>query len=162
MIIDSIDLWVSFYNVPVSMMTVSFVGILAWKVNNKVLTMMGPVQDFLCAKVTYPLEEALKPTVDVKIKGKGAMFFEVMYENVSWFRFKCGRMGHAKKFCPEDEGVKYAMKDGQLVEKYGEWMRSSPHKKRFSEEDPSSGGDATSSSGPKFQQRPIVESASRI
>ncbi|RLN32801.1 hypothetical protein C2845_PM03G31430 [Panicum miliaceum] len=91
-------------------MTVAFPGILARKVSNKVLQVVGPVQDFLRAKVSYPLEEALKPTVEVKIKGSGSMFFDAM-------------------FCPEDEEVQYVEKGGQLVEKFGEWMRCSPLKK---------------------------------
>ncbi|RLN03602.1 hypothetical protein C2845_PM13G18720 [Panicum miliaceum] len=77
-IIDSIDLWVRFYDVPISMMTSAFAGVLARKVSTKVLKVEGPVQDFLRAKVTYPLEESLKPTVEVKLKGKGSIFFDVI------------------------------------------------------------------------------------
>ncbi|RLN30728.1 hypothetical protein C2845_PM05G28690 [Panicum miliaceum] len=101
-----------FYGIPASMMTVAFAGALARKVSSKVLVVTGPVQDFLRAKVTYQLEEALKPTMEVKVKGKGSMFVDVMYENVPFFCFRCGRMGHSKKFCPEDEDVQYVLKDG--------------------------------------------------
>ena len=91
-VIDSIDLWVRFYDVPAFLMTANFAGILARKVSNKVFVVGGPTEDFLRVKVSYLLEEALKPTVEVKRKGKGSIVFDVMYENVPWFCFRCGRM----------------------------------------------------------------------
>ncbi|RLM78506.1 hypothetical protein C2845_PM12G15170 [Panicum miliaceum] len=63
-------LWIRFYDIPASMMTVAFAGVLARKVSSKVLVVTGAVQDFLHAKVTYQLEEALKPTVEVKVRGR--------------------------------------------------------------------------------------------
>jgi len=62
------------------MMTVAFTGVLARKVSNKVLFVAGPVEDFLSAKVNYPLEEALKPTVEVKIKGTAITYTHIVRE----------------------------------------------------------------------------------
>ena len=62
-----------------------------------------PGSDFLRARVSLLLEEPLKPFVEASVKVLGVMRFEVKYENVPWFCFFCGRMGHSKRDCSEEE-----------------------------------------------------------
>jgi hypothetical protein len=93
--INSINMWVRFYDVPVTLMSLAFTMALAKKVSNEVLEVGGPVRDFVRAKVAFRLEDPLQPTVEIKIKNKGVMSFEVRYENVPFFCFNCGRMGHS-------------------------------------------------------------------
>jgi hypothetical protein len=37
----------------------------------------------------------------------------------------------AKRFCPEDEAVQYVVKDGQLVEKFGDWTLKKDYEKKL-------------------------------
>jgi hypothetical protein len=47
------------------------------------------------------VEKSLMQEMKVKIKGRGLMSIILRYENVSHFRFHCGRMGHAAVNCGE-------------------------------------------------------------
>ncbi|CAO2035310.1 unnamed protein product [Urochloa humidicola] len=135
-VIDIVNVWARFYDVPVTLRTPQFSAVLARKVSPRVLDSGGPVRNrnFLRARVALLLEEPLKPVVEVNIKGQGVMGFEVGYENVPFFCFLCGRMGHSKRECPEDEDDSeeeeaLEMPDGQKKKKLGDWMRKSPLKR---------------------------------
>ncbi|CAN6285675.1 unnamed protein product [Urochloa humidicola] len=134
-IIDSVNLWVRFFDVPVLLMNEMFTGVLARKISKTVLEIGKPGGNYLRARVAFPLEEAIKPTVEATVKGFGRMSFEVKYENAPFFYFNCGRLGHAKKECPEeeaeeeDEGDEAGGDDGRRRKKYGEWLRKTPPKR---------------------------------
>ncbi|CAO2144117.1 unnamed protein product [Urochloa humidicola] len=135
-VIDAVNVWVRFYDVPDTLRTPQFSAVLARKVSPRVLDSGGPVRNrnFLRARVVLLLEEPLKPVVEASIKGQGVMGFEVGYENVPFFCFVCGRMGHSKRECPKDEDDSeeeeaLEMPDGQKKKKFGDWMRKSPLKR---------------------------------
>ncbi|CAN6180536.1 unnamed protein product [Urochloa humidicola] len=135
-VIDAVNVWVRFYDVPAKLRKPAFSMILAKKVSSRVLDGGGPVpnKNFLRARVALPLEEPLKPVVEAKVKDSGLMSFEVGYENVPFFCFICGRMGHSKRECPEEEEDSDEEDNGEgeggaRKKKLGEWMRKSPLKR---------------------------------
>ncbi|CAO2141996.1 unnamed protein product [Urochloa humidicola] len=127
-VIDAVNVWVRFYDVPLRLRKPLFSAVLAKKVSPRVLDGGGPVRNknFLRAWVALPLDEPLKPEVEATIKDTGLMKFEVGYENVPFFCFICGRMGHSKRECPKEEEDS---EEEELEEaganrkrKLGEWM----------------------------------------
>ncbi|CAO2175881.1 unnamed protein product [Urochloa humidicola] len=135
-IIDVVNVWVRFYDVPAMLMKPAFSAVLARKVSPRVLDGGGPVRNknFLRARVALLLDEPLKPMVEAKVKYSGLMSFEVGYENVPFFCFICGRMGHSKRECPEDEEDSDEEDTGDDAiaarkRKLGEWMSKSPLKR---------------------------------
>nr|TKW38592.1 hypothetical protein SEVIR_1G125400v2 [Setaria viridis] len=104
-VIESIPLWVCLYDIPIGMMTDSFVRALGSKI--------GGVME---------IGEAVRDFKRVRVKGHGVMVFLVKYEGVPHFCFTCGRIGHADRECPDevhgDGGVRYGTK-----------LPASPHKK---------------------------------
>jgi len=124
-LIDSINLWIRFYDVSIHLMNKAFTGVVAKKVSPSVLVVEGPVKNYLCARVAFPLAEPLKPAVVVKIKGAGEMSFETHYENVPFFCFACGRLWHSKKECPDDD-EETDEEENTKVQKFGDWLRRLP------------------------------------
>jgi hypothetical protein len=130
--INSINMWVRFYDVPVTLMSPTFTIALAKKVSTEVLEVGNPVRDFLRARVALRLEDPLKPSVEFKIKGKVEMSFEVRYENAPFFCFTCGRMSHSERECPEEEEDSDEEEELQTApkkKKFGDWLRKSPPKR---------------------------------
>lgn len=121
-VIDSIPLWIRIYDMPVAMMKKeSFVSALGAKVG-RVMEIGEEVKDFKRVRVDFALADALKPSVRIKVKDRGFMEFEVKYEDVPYFCFCCGRIGHSERECPEED---LSLESAR----FGVGLRASPFKR---------------------------------
>ncbi|XP_072147516.1 uncharacterized protein [Setaria viridis] len=120
-VIESIPLLVRLYDIPIGMMTDSFVRVLGSKIGG-VMEIGEEVRDFKRVRVNFPLANALQPSVHIRVKGHGVMVFMVKYEGVPHFCFMCGCIGHADRECSDE-----VHGDGGI--RYGTELRASPHKK---------------------------------
>ncbi|KAF8680644.1 hypothetical protein HU200_045674 [Digitaria exilis] len=103
-VIDSIPLWIRIYDMPVAMMKKeSFVSALGAKVG-RVMEIGEEVKDFK------------------RVKDRGFMEFEVKYEDVPYFCFCCGRIGHSERECPEED---LSLESAR----FGVGLRASPFKR---------------------------------
>jgi hypothetical protein len=109
--ITTIALWIRFYDLPHAMMKEGFT-----KQSGGLLGLHYP--GYMWVRVEYPLHKALTPELKVKIRGWGLMPIIIRYENVPYFCFTCGRIGHA--------AANYEQGDAEEQEiKYGEELRAS-------------------------------------
>ncbi|CAN6221424.1 unnamed protein product [Urochloa humidicola] len=142
-VIESIPLWVRFYDVPVTMMKQeAFMRALGNKIG-RVLEVGVAAYDYKRVKVDFPLEKPLMPMVDMKVRGHGVMEFEAKYENVPHFCFGCGRIGHAQRECPDDHLAMGGVR-------FGEDLRCSPHKKNAGRQQVMSGSEPRARRGLNF------------
>ncbi|KAF2950753.1 hypothetical protein DAI22_01g209766 [Oryza sativa Japonica Group] len=128
--IESLPLWLRIYDLPEIMMTTGFARSLGGKIG-EVLEVGGAIHDFLRVKVAFPLSSPLKPLLRIWIKDKGVMSFPVKYENVPFFCFSCGRIGHAERECPE-------VGSSSAQVRFGKELRASPLKRKLQSFAPSS------------------------
>jgi hypothetical protein len=120
-LVESIPLWIRIYDIPIAMMTAGFVSALAGKVG-RVLEVGEAVKDFQRVQVDFALSNPLNNCVWIRVRAHGIMEFLVRYENVPFFCFGCGRIGHAKRECPDE-----VLEEGGV--KFGTELRTSPFKR---------------------------------
>jgi hypothetical protein len=116
--IQTIGLWIRFYDLPHAMMKPAMAKQLGNQVG-KFFKSDSIYPGYLRVRVDFPLTKPLMPELMVKIKGRGQMQIIIWYENVPHFCFACGHIGHAAVNCDEIPG------DNSGV-KFGEELRSSP------------------------------------
>jgi hypothetical protein len=72
------------YNILVTMMTDGFARVLGGKIG-KVVEIGDVHNNYKRVRIDFPLEKALVPSVQQRVKGHGTMDFIVRYENVPFF-----------------------------------------------------------------------------
>jgi hypothetical protein len=120
-VIKSFPLWVHIYDIPVAMMTNAFVSALGERIGH-VIEVGEAVRDFERVRVEFALADALSTHVGIMVRGKGFMEFMVKYENVPYFYFVCGRIGHSDRECPDED---LAEED----KRFGKHLHTSPFKR---------------------------------
>ncbi|KAK3122179.1 hypothetical protein QOZ80_8BG0666110 [Eleusine coracana subsp. coracana] len=89
--IDSIALWVRFYDLPPVMMNEDFTVKLGGQLGGYI-KMDKRYSGYLRVRVKFPLGKALKPHMTVRIKGRGPMQIMIRYENVPHFNCEEGQL----------------------------------------------------------------------
>jgi hypothetical protein len=59
--------------------------------------------NYVQVRILFPLANALVASAKVSIQGRSDMVVMIRYENVQFFYFIYGRIGHSDKECPEGE-----------------------------------------------------------
>ncbi|CAL1401043.1 unnamed protein product [Linum trigynum] len=77
-----------------------------------------PWSDIMRIRVAKDITTTLRDDLNLCIRGE-IRSFEVKYERMPMFCYKCGRIGHPKLYCPE--------KTEDFKDRYGPWLRASPH-----------------------------------
>nr|TKW21188.1 hypothetical protein SEVIR_4G177100v2 [Setaria viridis] len=105
-VIELIPLSIRIYDISMGMMTTGFVTALGAKVGRvlevgeAVLEVGEAVKDFKRVRVDFALEDSLKYSVQIRVRGRRLMEFMVKYENVPRFYFCWVRFGTELRTSP--------------------------------------------------------------
>lgn len=84
-----------------TMITEGFARALGAKIS-RVLEVGQAVNNYKRVRVNFPLDKAIMHTVQQKVRGHGEMEFMVKYENMPYFCFGYGYIGHDQRECPDE------------------------------------------------------------
>jgi hypothetical protein len=110
--IQSLRLWVRFYDLPSAMMKPEIAKQLGAQIG-PVLNYDSQYLGYLQVWVEYPLSKPLLPQLMVKVKGQGPMPITLRYKNVPHFCFSCRRIGHAALSCEEEANKENGVSFGE-------------------------------------------------
>lgn len=119
-VIESIALWVRIYDIPMKMTTERFFRALGAKLG-EVIEVGDAVKNYKSVRIDHLLERAISRAVHINVAGHGQLEFMARYENIRYFCFGCGRIGHPQRECPKEES------NGDGVN-FGKELRCSPQK----------------------------------
>jgi hypothetical protein len=101
-VINTIGLWARFYDLPDVLRKEEHARGLGSQLGQVVRTDMS-YPNYVRVKILFPLANALLASTKVRIRGTSDMDVIIRYENIPFFCFICGRIGHSDKDCPEGE-----------------------------------------------------------
>ncbi|CAH9078678.1 unnamed protein product [Cuscuta europaea] len=122
--LDTTYFWIHIHNIPYGFSNLGY----ARKIGNylgKFLSWDDRQFDekweaYMRIRVTLDVRRPLKVGTTLKKSRGEGYWVDFKYEKLPSFCFACGVIGHAEKFCPSlyDKG------DGELVRRYGPWLRA--------------------------------------
>jgi hypothetical protein len=117
---NTIGLWAQFYDLPDVLRKDEYARKLGVPLGQVVRTDLS-YPNYVRIRIMYPLANALVTSKKIHIWGRSDMEVVIKYENVPFFCFICGRIGHSDKECTEG-GV------GVGEVSFGVELRASPQK----------------------------------
>ncbi|XP_019154318.1 PREDICTED: uncharacterized protein LOC109150794 [Ipomoea nil] len=124
MVLDTVDLWVQVYNLPVGYNTVpvleqtgNFLGKFL-KIDER--QMKGPLKAFYRIRVCMSMDKPLKRRMKLIRRDKSWGWVNFKYERLHTFCFFCGLLGHSEKFCLKARNSTLTPEQYP----YGVWMRA--------------------------------------
>lgn len=99
---DKLQLWARVINLPFHLRTDAWGEAIAKQIDkNTSMIHIDPMGGFLRARVTVDVRKPLRRwiLIDSELR-KSRDWFDIQYEQVPYFCFSCGRLGHSDLFCP--------------------------------------------------------------
>jgi hypothetical protein len=105
-VLDSVRLWVRFFDVPWNKQTDAYGRLIGSKLVKVVEVDVDKegveLKDFLRVCIDWPLKQRLLAHFKTTIKGQAqARIYPKRYERVPFFGFRCGLIGHNKEQCEQ-------------------------------------------------------------
>jgi hypothetical protein len=97
-----IGIWARFYDLPDVLRKEEHASRLGAQLGQVIIVNMS-YPNYVRVRVRFPLANALVASMKVCIKGRGDIVVPIWYENVPFFCFFYGRIGHSDKECPDGE-----------------------------------------------------------
>jgi hypothetical protein len=126
-VLDSVRLWVRFYDVPWNKQTDAYGRLLGGKLGKVVEVDVDEeglkLSDYLRVRIDWPLSQRLLARFRTTVKGQPLpRVYPMMYERVPFFCFHCGLIGHNPEQCE-------AAGEGKPSLNYDATLRCSPKRK---------------------------------
>uniref|UniRef100_A0ACD5U3J6 Uncharacterized protein n=1 Tax=Avena sativa TaxID=4498 RepID=A0ACD5U3J6_AVESA len=99
---DKLQLWDRVINLPFNLMNENWGKAIARQLDkNATSVQIDPVGGYLRARITVDVNKPLRRGMLIEsAKRQSTDWYEIQYEQVPYFCFSCGRLGHSDIFCP--------------------------------------------------------------